>query len=50
MIFGGIVSGFGPPGNTFTETEADRMSDPLVPVTTTLNRPVVLPPIVQVAT
>jgi len=49
VICGGIVSGIGSPGSTFTRIGADRVSDPLVPVTSTLNWPGVLPFITQAA-
>src|SRR5437016_11925326 len=48
-ICGGIVSIFGSPGNRFTRIGTDRVSDPLVPVTSTLNRPGVLPLSTQIA-
>jgi len=48
-ICGGIVSDFGSPGSTFTEIGTDRVSVPLVPVTSTLNKPGVLPLSTQIA-
>ena len=48
-ICGGIVSIFGSPGNRVTRIGTDRVSDPLVPVTSTLNRPGVLPLSTQIA-
>src|SRR5438552_16702223 len=48
-ICGGIVSIFGSPGGRFTRIGTDRVSDPLVPVTSTLNRRGVLPRSTQIA-
>src|SRR5438552_16890101 len=48
-ICGGIVSIFGSPGSRSTRIATDRVRDPLVPVTSTLNRPGVLPLSTQIA-
>src|SRR5207302_1465581 len=48
-ICGGIVSDFGSPGSTFTRIGTDRVSDPLVPITSTWNGPGVLPLRTQIA-
>src|SRR5438093_6640058 len=45
----GIVSIFGSHGNRFTRIGTDRVSDPLVPMTSTLNGPGVLPLSTQIA-
>ena len=48
-ICGGIVSDFGSPGSTFTRIGTDRVSDSLVPMTSTWNGPGVLPLRTQIA-
>jgi len=48
-ICGGTVSDFGSLGSTFTRIGTDRVSDPLVPMTSRLNGPGVLPLNTQIA-